>query len=66
MSKIVTYEVWKDGEDNSISVFAEDNKKMRNLLSAQAFLLRRIQASSFDECMEIHHKLMGWGTYKKF
>ncbi len=62
---MITFEAWED--DDGITFATPKNiqeQKEKGLLSSKAKLLHKIDANSYEEAMTLHHKKMGWESYK--
>lgn len=57
-------EVWND--DDSTSVFTQNNSNKDIILGSNPVLLRIIEGEDWNDCMKQHHELMGWEPYKPF
>jgi hypothetical protein len=59
------YEAWEDPGEHSFALVRKSQPDMRSKLglSADARLLYKIEACSFEEAAAIHSLRMGWGAY---
>jgi len=61
------YQVWRDPEDDSLTVSTEDGiarLREQNLLSASAVFLYPITAASYEEASAIYYLRQGWHPYR--
>ncbi|PRY56282.1 hypothetical protein B0H98_1332 [Vreelandella songnenensis] len=59
------FEVWEDEEGTTLSTANNIvDLKNKGLLSKNAKLLYKIEASDYEEAMIKHHNKMGWEKYK--
>jgi len=64
MSKLKKYELWEEEDGRNHSFFPEDNESARNLLSKDAKLIWKVEATSWEEAQTRKHEYLGWEPYK--